>query len=145
MNIASILLCRFHHFREYSLKVNKHVCNPEAILLDTYDFRFSIIFVESYISAIHGCNTTAIFVQDLATREECWKCITFFHYYRFDYPIFQQYSSKIYQHASNVKYKIIFFCTTPIALNIEAISPQYGFDIFSIFVNDSSTLVYICM
>ena len=68
-NIASLLLFHFHHFREYSLKVNKHVCNLEAILLDTYDFRFSIAFVKSYISAIHGRNTTAIFVQDLATRE----------------------------------------------------------------------------
>ena len=46
-NIASILLCHFHHFREHSLKVNKHVCNPAAI-----------------------------FVQDLATREKCYKFIT---------------------------------------------------------------------
>ena len=46
-NIASILLC---HFREYSLKVNKHVCNPKAILLNTHDFRFSIAFVVQYLT-----------------------------------------------------------------------------------------------
>ena len=79
-NIASILLRHFHHFREYCHKVNKHVCKPEAILLDTHDFGFSIAIVKSYISAIHGCNTTAILVQDLATREKCQKCITDFFY-----------------------------------------------------------------
>ena len=36
-----MLLSHFRYFREYSLKVNKHVCNPEAILLQTHDFRFS--------------------------------------------------------------------------------------------------------
>ena len=70
-DIASILLCHFHHFRKYSLKVNKHVCNPETIFLDTHDFRSSIAFIKSYISAIHSCNTAAIFVQNLARREKC--------------------------------------------------------------------------
>ena len=43
-NITSILLFYFHQFREYSLKVKMYVCNPEAILLNTHDFRFSIAF-----------------------------------------------------------------------------------------------------
>ena len=40
-NIVWTLLCHFCYFREYSLNVNKHVCNPEAILLQNHDFRCS--------------------------------------------------------------------------------------------------------
>lgn len=90
-NIAPILLWHFHHLREYSLKVNKQVCNPEAILLDTHDFRFSIAFVKFFISAIHGCNTTAIFVQDFARREKCMKCIPYF--FKIFLPILQNFSN----------------------------------------------------
>ena len=41
-HITSNIAQYFCHFREYSLNVNKHICNPEAILLQTHDFRCSI-------------------------------------------------------------------------------------------------------
>ena len=67
----------------------------------------------------------------------------FFQNFPSDFATFQQHSYKIYQHARNVKYKITFFCPTPIALNIEAILPRYCTEIFSIFVNVSSAIVYM--
>ena len=84
-NIASILHGHFHHFYEYSHKVNKHVCNTEAILLDTHDFHFSIAFVKPYIC------------RRFRKARGMFEMYTlFFQKFSSDFATFQQYSSKIY-------------------------------------------------
>ena len=48
---------------EYSLEVNKHVCNPEAILLQTNDFGFSIVNILVRIFILYCNNIVTILLQ----------------------------------------------------------------------------------
>ena len=105
----------------------KQVSNPEAILLDTHDFQFSIAFVKFFISALYGCNTTAIFVQDFAMREKCMKCIPYF--FKIFLPILQNFSNirpRFYNMIGILNTKLYHLILEQYCLNVSSTFSPYS-------------------